>query len=102
MRQGTSPGGVIRDEPDMRFEETTTTVKAVHAHPRGRRRPLTVAGAAVAVLVAGGCAEDAPQDTWQPAGENAQTIHDLQWPVFLIAGIVGLLVFSAVTYAVSE
>ena len=36
-----------------------------------------------------GCAEDAPQDTWQPAGENAQKIQNLQWPVFLIAGIVG-------------
>ena len=48
----------------------------------------------------GGCAKDAPQDTWQPAGENAQRIQDLQWPVFLIAGIVGVLVFGVLIYVV--
>jgi cytochrome c oxidase subunit II len=53
------------------------------------RRCGTAAGI---LLLAAGCAEDAPQDTWQPAGENAQRIHDLQWPVFLTAGIVGVLV----------
>ena len=42
------------------------------------------------------CAKDAPQDTWKPAGDNAQIIQDLQWWVFLIAGIVGLLVFATV------
>jgi cytochrome c oxidase subunit 2 len=46
------------------------------------------------------CAQDAPQDTWKPAGENAQMIQDLQWWVFLIAGIVGVLVFLAVIYCV--
>ena len=44
------------------------------------------------------CAKDAPQDTWKPAGTNAQTIQDLQWWVFLIAGIVGVIVFAAVLY----
>ena len=51
-------------------------------------------------LLVAGCAEDAPQDTWQPAGENAQKIQNLQWPVFLIAGIVGLLVMAAVGWAI--
>ena len=37
-----------------------------------------------------GCAKDAPQDTWQPAGTNAQKIHNLQRPVFIIAGVVGV------------
>jgi cytochrome c oxidase subunit 2 len=46
------------------------------------------------------CAKNAPQDTWKPAGENAQKIQELQWPVFLIAGIVGVLVFMAVIYCV--
>ena len=41
-----------------------------------------MAGAAVLA----GCADEAPQDTWQPAGDNAQKIQDLQWPVFAIAG----------------
>ncbi|NND74508.1 MAG: hypothetical protein HKN44_05835, partial [Ilumatobacter sp.] len=51
-------------------------------------------------VVLASCANDAPQDTWQPAGEYAQDIHDLQWPIFLVAGIVGVIVFAAVLYAV--
>ena len=47
-----------------------------------------------------GCAKDAPQDTWQPAGENAQKIQNLQWPVFAIAGIVGVIVIVAVGWCV--
>ena len=51
-------------------------------------------------LLVAGCARDAPQDTWQPEGENAQKIHDLQWPVFAIAGVVGLIVAGAVLWCV--
>ena len=47
-----------------------------------------------------GCAEDAPQDTWQPDGPNAQKIQDLQWPVFAIAGVVMVIVFAAVGWCV--
>jgi cytochrome c oxidase subunit 2 len=68
--------------------------------PRIRTRTAALA-AAVAVFVSG-CASDAPQDTWQPAGENAQKIQDLQWWIFLIAGIVGVLVISAVIYCVVQ
>jgi cytochrome c oxidase subunit 2 len=82
----------------MQLGETTTTLQSVHAHPGGRRRLLTIAGAATVAALVAGCAEDAPQDTWQPAGENAQKIHDLQWPVFLIAGVIGVLVFAAVAF----
>ncbi len=65
------------------------------------RRALTRAGMAVAALVAiAGCAQDAPQDSWAPAGENAQKIHDLQWPIFLVAGIVGVIVFAFVLICV--
>jgi len=64
-----------------------------------RRRTLTGVGAAATVLVLGGCAKNAPQDTWQPKGDNAQMIHDLQWPVFLIAGIVGVIVMAAIGWA---
>jgi len=49
-----------------------------------------------AVLV--GCAQDAPQDTWDPAGPSAQKIHNLQWPVFAVAGIVGLTVLSVLGF----
>ena len=56
---------------------------------RRYRRRIAVSAAVVAGgSVIAGCASDAPQDTWQPAGDNAQKIHDLQWPVFAIAGVV--------------
>jgi cytochrome c oxidase subunit 2 len=63
-----------------------------------RTRAAGPAVLAVVGLVLVGCASDAPQDTWQPAGPNAQDIHNLQWPVFLIAGVVGLLVFAVLGY----
>jgi cytochrome c oxidase subunit 2 len=67
--------------------------------PRGGRltRPVLAAGAALALA---GCASDAPQDTWQPAGPDAQRIHDLQWPIFLVAGVVGVIVFSVVLFCI--
>jgi cytochrome c oxidase subunit 2 len=66
------------------------------------RRQLT---GRVALLVglgvlAAGCAKEAPQDTWQPAGENAQKIQDLQWPVFAIAGVVLVIVALAVGWCI--
>ncbi|HWL45347.1 MAG TPA: cytochrome c oxidase subunit II [Ilumatobacter sp.] len=51
---------------------------------------------ALGALALAGCASNAPQDTWKPAGPNAQQIHDLQWPIFLIAGVVGVIVFAVV------
>jgi len=62
--------------------------------------------AARAALVAGigvflgGCAKDAPQDTWQPAGPNAEKIDNLQRPIFYVAGVVGVIVFAAVAWVV--
>ena len=77
------------------------SVGAVPRSPRCGRRAATIAVSSVLGLaLLTGCAKDAPQDTWQPAGENAQKIQNLQWPVFLIAGIVMLLVFAAVGWAV--
>ncbi len=41
-----------------------------------------------------GCAQaDRPQSTMDPKGDYAQKIFNLSWPVFLIAGVVGLIVF---------
>lgn len=66
------------------------------------RRSIGVRLATMAAvgLVLAGCASDAPQDTWDPAGPNAQAIHDLQWPVFLLAGIVGVIVLGVVGFVV--
>jgi cytochrome c oxidase subunit 2 len=54
--------------------------------------------AAAAVL--GGCARNAPQDTFQPQGENARKIQNLQLPVFIVAGLVGVIVFAAIIFVV--
>ncbi|MDQ3392107.1 MAG: cytochrome c oxidase subunit II, partial [Actinomycetota bacterium] len=64
-----------------------------------RRRAIALVGT-VCALVMTACAEDAPQDTWQPEGPNAQKIHNLQWPVFAVAGVVGVIVFAAIIYEV--
>ena len=66
-----------------------------------RRTSITLA-AATALLALAGCATDAPQDTWAPAGENAQRIHNLQWPIFAIAGVVLLIVSAVVVRASSR
>ena len=68
---------------------------------RTSRLPLSRIGiAAGAAFVLTSCATNAPQDTWAPEGEYAQEIHDLQWWIFALAGIIGLIVFAAVGFAV--
>ncbi len=64
-----------------------------------RRVVAGLAGLSGALFLAG-CAKNAPQDTWQPKGENAQKIDDLQKPVFAIAGVVGLIVLVAVVVVI--
>ena len=67
---------------------------------KSRHRLLALAAAAAGLVALAGCAKDAPQDTWQPAGPNAERIDNLQEPVFLVAGIVGVIVFVAVAFVV--
>jgi cytochrome c oxidase subunit 2 len=62
-----------------------------------RRISTIIAGAAGTVVLAG-CAQNAPQDTWQPKGDNAQMISALDKIVFPIAGIVGVLVSAFAGY----
>jgi cytochrome c oxidase subunit II len=87
-----TPASQLRDA-------VTGTVSDVPS--RRRRRRVAAVGAVLAVVaVLASCADEAPQDTWQPEGDNAQKIHNLQWPVFAIAGVVGLLVMTAVLWCV--
>jgi cytochrome c oxidase subunit 2 len=79
---------------------STSTVNSVTRLGRSTTRRGGVAAAALLALAVAGCADDAPQDTWQPAGPNAQKIQNLQLPVFIIAGVVGLIVFAAVGFIV--
>ena len=69
--------------------------------PTSTRIRTTIVAVLGAVVLAS-CAQDAPQDTWAPDGDYAQEIHNLQWPIFMIAGIVGLIVIAAVTYCVMK
>jgi len=62
-----------------------------------RRISTTIAGVAGAFVLAG-CAQNAPQDTFAPKGDNAQKIHTLDKIVFPIAGIVGVLVVALACY----
>lgn len=55
---------------------------------RMRRLLLPLAGAA---LVVAGCGDER-QDAFTPEGRKARSINDLQVPVFIIAGLVGLAV----------
>jgi cytochrome c oxidase subunit 2 len=57
----------------------------------------TIAGVSSALFLAS-CAKNAPQDIFQPKGRNADLINNLQWIVFPIAGIVGVLVLALAVY----
>ena len=80
-----------------------STVAAVNqpATSARRARRLILPGAAVAALtLLNSCAKDAPQDTFQPKGENARDINNLQrWP-FIIAGAVLVIVAGVVLFCV--
>ena len=80
----------------------------VHGDSRASafRRTWRKVAASTAVLGTGlflaSCAKDSPQDTWKPKGDAARKIDNLQRPVFLVAGIVGVLVCIAVAYAIAR
>src|SRR5687767_7033170 len=84
------------------MDRPQTNVASVRTVPpmRVRRRSLPALALLAAVATLAGCAKDAPQDTWQPAGENAQKIQDLQWWIFGLAGLVGVIVFGAIIFVV--
>ncbi|MEO6126012.1 MAG: cytochrome c oxidase subunit II [Ilumatobacteraceae bacterium] len=65
-----------------------------------RKRIALPAVAVGAITLLSACAKDAPQDTFQPAGENARKIDNLQRPPFYIAGVVLLIVMAAVLYCI--
>lgn len=86
---------------------TTTRMQAVNSQTRVQhvslrtRLPRTIAAASFAVLVAG-CAQNAPQDTWDPAGPNAESIHKLDILVYSIAGVVLVAVIAVLIYVFAK
>ena len=57
---------------------------------------MALAGALT--VLAAGCATDAPQDTLEARGPEAQTIHNLITPVFVVAGVVFVLVLGGALF----
>jgi cytochrome c oxidase subunit 2 len=81
----------------LRESETGTSVTKVKLSISSSGvRAIKIAGLAAAGAFVAGCAENAPQDTFQPKGENAQIIDDLARPVFYIAGVVGAVVMGII------
>jgi cytochrome c oxidase subunit 2 len=60
----------------------------------GRVRRLRAAAIPAAFVFLASCAKDAPQDTFDVDGPIAQKIDNLQVPVFMVAGLVGVLVMT--------
>ena len=83
----------------MRDSETGTSLTDVNLTNR-RLRPTKFAALASAGVLLAGCATNAPQDTTDPAGTNAQKIYNLSWPIFLIAIVIGVMVFAVIAYSV--
>ena len=54
------------------------------------------------LVFAAGCASNAPQDTFKPAGPQAKQIDDLARPVFAIAIFVGIAVMVGTLYIVRK
>jgi cytochrome c oxidase subunit 2 len=82
-----------------RDSETATSVESVISNMSRARAGKYAAVVGVGALMAG-CATNAPQDTFQPEGTNAQKIDDLARPVFYIAGIVGVIVLGVIAWVV--
>jgi cytochrome c oxidase subunit 2 len=64
-------------------------------------RRLRKAGPLLALALVsflGACAKDAPQDTLEPKGPNAQLIDDLSDPVFMVAGVVFVVVLAGAVF----
>lgn len=83
----------------MRDSKTGTSLNNVK-QPNARASTIKFAALAAAGVFLAGCAQNAPQDTFQPEGSNAKMIDDLARPVFYIAGIIGVIVGAVILYVV--
>jgi cytochrome c oxidase subunit 2 len=73
----------------------------MHRFRRPFRSPLLAAVTVVAGGMLAGCAKDAPQDLFRPAGENARNIDEGlggQRYLFYLSGVVTLIVFVLISY----
>lgn len=71
-----------------------------HTRPVRSPRLRNLALGLLVLLVAAGCASDAPLDTLEPQGPAARSIDNLLNPVMIIAGVVFLFVELGIVYVV--
>jgi cytochrome c oxidase subunit 2 len=83
MAERDRPRGTVAEVADERARTGSPR------RPWRRWAPLALAGLG---LTLASCAQDAPLDTFSPKGLEAQRIQNLQVPVFIIAGVVGVIV----------
>ena len=81
------------------MEQSENMVSPSEGRFAGRRTRLAALAVGVGVVSAG-CAKNAPQDIFQPKGENAEKINDIQLELFIISGVVGLIVFGVIAYSI--
>jgi cytochrome c oxidase subunit II len=82
---------------------TVGTVSTVSSSLARRARAAALVGGMGALFVLAGCGDasiQTKQNTWSPHGKYARSIDHLQEPVFMAAGVVGVLVLAAVAYCV--
>lgn len=89
----------VRTEQVGTVQDMHSSRPAAGVAPRRfwRRPALMVMGGLGLVLA--GCARNAPQDSFQPAGENARKIDNLQRPIFWLAGGIGVVVYIIMAFA---
>ena len=76
-------------------QNTTASVRVVRRKGVLRLRALVPFGLLALLLV--GCSDrSTPQNIFDPKGSQAEKINNLQVPVFIIAGVVGVLVMGTV------
>ena len=90
------------ERTSVRGQRYLASVRSVPSRRSAVSRMSRLAAIGFAAAVAAGCAQDAPQDIFDPAGTNSQTINNLQVPVFIAAAVVGVIVFIAVGVAVAR
>src|SRR5437764_213927 len=91
------------DGPTLDGEEPTTAADVVRGRMRWGTRVFGVVACVIVAIVflsqliaALQNRSEKPLNTLNPQGANAQTINNLVWPVFAIAGIVFVLVIGGV------
>jgi cytochrome c oxidase subunit II len=91
--------------PGLADDGADTYTRPMVQHPRRRRstgstRPFRFVGVAVLALLVSSCSSsDSPLTTFKPAGEIADRIDGLFWPVFWIATAIFVLVQGAILVA---